>query len=646
MSVTPLRVLLVEDSDSDEALIHLHLSRGGFDPQVTRVETGDDFKRALEQGTFDIIIADYNLPSFSGFEALAIFHRTHRDIPFLLVSGTVGEDVAVEAMRNGAQDYLLKDHLTRLAPAVLRELREARQRAERRAAEAALRDSELRYRTLVENSNDLVCEIDTHGIIHYVSPNHLSIIGFSQAELIGTSIFDRIHPEDQEAVRDILTSRGAAPVIYRHCHKDEHWRWFESSGRGFITADGREHGVVITRDITTTIKAEEVRKNLEAQLRQAQKMEAIGTLAGGIAHDFNNILTGILGNIELAELEIPQQHPARNFLRGALKASNRARDLVAQILLFSRRRDQQRVVCALDRVVKEALSLLRASLPSTIEFHVDIALKCPRVLCDTTQIHQVVMNLGTNAAHAMRETGGVFTVTLGPAEADPVLAAAHPQLASGRAVCLTMRDTGCGMDAPTRERIFEPFFTTKPSGEGTGLGLAVVHGIMQSHDGAIVAESEPGVGTEFRLYFPAIETDETDTSRSPFQIPRGRGERILLIDDEASIAQIGQRMLEKLGYHATALASSTSALELFTATPDAFDVIITDLTMPEITGVDLARRILSIDPDKAVILSTGFMRSLDIDRARNLGVKHFIEKPFTLHSLATQLREALHPVSR
>jgi PAS domain S-box-containing protein len=645
MSLTPLRVLLVEDSDSDEALIILHLSRGGFDPQVTRVETGDDFEQALQKGTFDIIIADYNLPSFSGFEALSIFRRTHHDIPFLLVSGTVGEDVAVEAMRNGAQDYLLKDHLTRLAPAVLRELREARQRADRRAAEAALKDSELRYRTLVENSNDLVCEIDSQGIIHYVSPNHLTISGFSQEELLGTCIFDRIHPDDQNTVREILTSRSPNAVVYRHIHKDDGWRWFESSGRGFITADGREHGVVITRDITASIEADNVRKNLEAQLRQAQKMEAIGTLAGGIAHDFNNILTGILGNIELAQLEIPDQHPARNFLRGALKASNRARDLVAQILLFSRRRDQQRSVCALDRVVKEALSLLRASLPSTIEFRIDIALKCPRVLCDTTQIHQVIMNLGTNAAHAMRESGGVFTVTLGPAEADPVLAAAHPQLASGRAVCLTMRDTGCGMDAPTRERIFEPFFTTKPSGEGTGLGLAVVHGIMQSHDGAITVESEPGKGTEFRLYFPAIETDDADASRSPFQIPLGRGERVLLIDDEASIAQIGQRMLEKLGYRATSLTSSTEGITLFNATPEAFDVVITDLTMPEITGVELARRILARDPHKPLILSTGFMRSLDIDRARNLGVKHFIEKPFTLHSLATQLREALHPVS-
>jgi PAS domain S-box-containing protein len=640
-ATTPLRLLLVEDSDTDETLVVLHLARGGFEPKVTRVETARDFERALSLGPWDIIIADYNLPTFSGFEALAIFRRSGIDLPFLLVSGTVGEDVAVQAMRNGAQDYLLKDHLTRLAPVVIRELREAHQRAERRAAEAALKDSELRYRTLVENSNDLVSEIDVHGRVHYVSPNHLPITGYAQFELVGTSIFERIHPDDLPLVQEKFQNHGDAPALYRYRHKDGAWRWFESSGRAFTTADGREHGVIITRDITATIDAENIRKSLEAQLRQAQKMEAIGTLAGGIAHDFNNILTGILGNMELAGLELPPGHPARTFLRDALKASNRARDLVAQILLFSRRRDQQRVVTALDRVVKEALGLLRASLPSTIEFQTDIAPSCPRVLCDATQIHQVVMNLGTNAAHAMRERGGVFTVTLGLIDADAALSSAHPQLASGRAVCLRVRDTGCGMDAPTRERIFEPFFTTKPAGEGTGLGLAVVHGIMQNHDGAITVDSHPGMGTEFRLYFPAVETGETEVVNIPIQPPRGNGERILLIDDEASIAQIGERMLNKLGYRATALTSSGQALAVYQQSPQSFDAIITDLTMPEITGVELARRVFLSRPELPVILSTGFMRSLDIDHARNLGVKHFIEKPFTIQSLALLLREAL-----
>jgi PAS domain S-box-containing protein len=640
MSTTPLRLLLVEDSDTDEALVLMHLTRGGFDTQVTRVETAADFENALMKSTWDLIIADYNLPSFSGFEALAIYKRSGQDQPFLLVSGTVGEEVAVQAMRGGARDYLLKDHLTRLVPAVIRELREAQLRADRRTAEAALKDSELRYRTLVENSHDLVSEVDLHGRVHYVSPNHFALTGYSQPELVGTSIFDRIHPEDQAAVQKAFQNRDSSS-LYRYRHKDGAWRWFESTGRAFTTADGREHGVIITRDITASIEAESIRKSLEAQLRQAQKMEAIGTLAGGIAHDFNNILTGILGNMELAGLELAPGHPARNFLRDALKASTRARDLVAQILLFSRRTDQQRVVNALDRVVKEALSLLRASLPSTIEFNIQIASGCPKVLCDATQIHQIVMNLGTNAAHAMRERGGVLTVTLGLCNTDLALAAAHPQLASGRAVRLSVRDTGCGMDPVTRERIFEPFFTTKPAGEGTGLGLAVVHGIMQSHDGDITVESQPGMGTEFHLYFPAVETGEAETSNIPVQPVRGNGERILLIDDESSISQIGERMLNKLGYRATALTSSKQALDVFEQAPHSFDAIITDLTMPEITGVDLAHRMLQVRPDLPVILSTGFMHSLEIDRARGLGVKFFIEKPFTIQSLAQQLRDAL-----
>jgi PAS domain S-box-containing protein len=513
MSNKPLRLLLVEDSDTDEALVLLHLSRGGFDPQVTRVETAAAFEHALKTGTWDLIIADYNLPSFSGFDALAIYQSSGLDQPFLLVSGTVGEEVAVQAMRGGARDYLLKDHLTRLVPAVIRELREAHLRAERRAAEAALKDSELRYRTLVENSHDLVSEIDLHGRVHYVSPNHLALTGYTQEELVGTSIFDRIHPEDQAAVQETFQNRNGS-ALYRYRHKDGAWRWFESTGRAFTTADAREHGVIITRDITASIEAESIRKSLEAQLRQAQKMEAIGTLAGGIAHDFNNILTGILGNMELAGLELPPGHPARTFLRDALKASNRARDLVAQILLFSRRRDQQRIVSALDNVLKEALSLLRASLPSTIEFNTHISPNCPRVLCDATQIHQIVMNLGTNAAHAMRERGGVFTVTLASCDVNPALAAAHPQLAAGRAVRLSVRDTGCGMDPVTRERIFEPFFTTKPAGEGTGLGLAVVHGIMQNHDGTITVESQPGMGRSFTSTSPQSKPGRPKRSTS------------------------------------------------------------------------------------------------------------------------------------
>ncbi len=640
MPGTPLRLLLVEDSETDAALVLLHLTRGGFDPRITRVETAADFQAALQAGGWDLVIADYNLPAFSGFEALALFQRSGLDLPFLLVSGTVGEEVAVQAMRNGARDYLLKDHLTRLAPAVIRELREARLRADRRAADAALKDSELRYRTLVENSHDLVSEVDLDGRVHYVSPNHRALTGYTEEELVGTSLFERIHPDDRAAVQSAFQNRNNS-FLYRYRHKDGAWRWFESTGRAFTTADAREHGVVITRDITASIEAETIRKNLEAQLRQSQKMEAIGALAGGIAHDFNNILTGILGNMELASLELPPGHPARAFLRDAVKASGRARDLVAQILLFSRRREQQRVVCSLERIVKEALSLLRASLPTTIEFSLQCDPGCPRVLCDATQIHQVIMNLGTNAAHAMRERGGMLTLSLSRCEVEPALAAAHPQLAEGRAVRLTVADTGCGMDAATRERIFEPFFTTKPAGEGTGLGLAVVHGIMQNHDGAITVESRPGEGTTFQLYFPALETCEVETKNLPARLAHGNGERILLIDDEASIAQIGERMLQKLGYRATALTRSSQALALLEKTPDAFDAVITDLTMPEITGVDLAKRLSQVSPGLPVILATGFMHSLEIDRARSLGVTFFIEKPFTIHSLAQQLSEAL-----
>jgi PAS domain S-box-containing protein len=637
---TPLRLLLVEDNDHDETLVLEELRRSGFAPEVTRVETAQQFVRALNSGPWDLIISDHSLPNFTGFDALSLFRHTTRDIPFLLVSGTVGEDVAVGAMKAGAQDYLLKDNLARLGPAVERELREARIREERRRAEHALKESEQRYRLLVENSNDLVTELDLSDKIHYASPNHAALTGFSPPELAGRSFFDRTHSDDAPQLRARLQSREALGA-YRYQRKDGAWRWFESSGRAFVTDAAQEHRVVVTRDITERIEAEATRKALEGQLRQAQKMEAMGMLAGGIAHDFNNILTGIIGNVELAGLDLPEEHPSRAFLADAFAASNRARDLVSRILLFSRRREQQRSVLSLGSVIKEALRLLRASLPATIEFHTEIDENGHRVLCDPTQIHQVLMNLATNAAHAMRERGGVLSVRMRPVTVEAALAAAHPQLASNAAVCLSIGDTGCGMDATTRQRIFEPFFTTKSAGEGTGLGLAVVHGIMESHDGAITVESEVGRGTVFHLYFPSVETGEDAVVDHPAMPPMGSGQRILLIDDESTVSEIGERMLRKLGYVPLAVTSGGEALKLFEQAPQTFDAVITDLTMPEITGVEIATRVLSLRPEIPVILSTGFMHSLEIDRASSLGVKHFIEKPFTLRSLGENLSAAL-----
>jgi CheY-like chemotaxis protein len=294
-------------------------------------------------------------------------------------------------------------------------------------------------------------------------------------------------------------------------------------------------------------------------------------------------------------------------------------------------------------VVKEALRLLRASLPATIDIRIDIDDDSPPVLCDPTQIHQVLMNLGANAAYAMRAAGGVLAVSLRAVEVESAMIAQHPQLGTGRTVCLSVRDTGCGMDAVTRERIFEPFFTTKGPGEGTGLGLAVVHGIMVNHEGVIVVDSQPGTGTVFHLYFPVIETAESESIAEPRPLPRGQGQRILFVDDEPAVVQLGGRMLLKLGYRPLAFANSLEALAAFRENPAEFDLVLTDLTMPDITGVELARQVHALRPELPLVIISGHMRTHDADQARSLGVRWFVEKPFSLSALAETFHQALPP---
>jgi signal transduction histidine kinase len=383
------------------------------------------------------------------------------------------------------------------------------------------------------------------------------------------------------------------------------------------------------------------RQQLAEQLRQAQKMEAIGTLAGGIAHDFNNILAAILGFAELATSHLPPSSTVWHYLQAVLTAGKRARDLVQQILAFSRKQSSERQRCHLQPLLKETLTLLRAALPSTIVIHQHIAEEAGAVVVDPTQIHQVVMNLCTNAAHAMRDKGGLLEVGLEAVEVDVPLAAQHPALTPGPYVRLTVRDTGHGMTPEVVQRIFEPYFTTKAPGEGTGMGLAVVHGIVLSHGGAITVASTPRQGTAFAVYLPQMAEGAPPRKAPPLTpLPLGK-ECILFVDDEAALAAMGQAMLERLGYEVVACSSSLEALEMFRAAPRRFDLVITDQTMPYLTGEALVRTLRDMRPDVPIILCTGFSHSLDAQKAQALGINAFLMKPWQGDDLARAVREAL-----
>jgi CheY-like chemotaxis protein len=375
---------------------------------------------------------------------------------------------------------------------------------------------------------------------------------------------------------------------------------------------------------------------------QRQKLEAIGTLAGGIAHDFNNILAAIMGYAELIGWEVPQTSKAGDNLRELLKAGCRARDLVQQILTFSRQSKQERKPIEIGPIIKETLKLLKASLPSSIEIKQEIEKDIGKIEADPTQIHQVLMNLCTNAGHAMSDHGGVLEVRLSHVDLDATTAAQSPNILPGSYIRLSVSDTGHGMSPEVFERIFDPYFTTKTVGKGSGLGLAVVDGIVKSHRGAITVDSKPGKGTTFHVYFPRIDhADGVRDTQEGESLVLGGNERILFIDDEQTLVDVGKQILRQLGYQVTIRTSSIEALKLFRAHPQQFDLVITDMTMPNMMGDKLAKELMGIRADIPIVLCTGFSEHITEEAAKEIGIREFAMKPLVTSDLAKTIRRAL-----
>ncbi|MBI2516344.1 MAG: PAS domain-containing protein [Opitutae bacterium] len=424
-----------------------------------------------------------------------------------------------------------------------------------------------------------------------------------------------------------------------------HKLWVRVLGRAEVK-DGhaiRVYGAF--QDITGRRDAEEMRRQLEGQLFQAQKMETLGTLAGGIAHDFNNLLTGILGYQDLALDTLPEGDQARNYLGAAREASMRARELIDQILTFSRQAGSEKVPVNLGQLVEDARRFLRATVPATIRIEVDIAPDCGRVLADATQLHQVLLNLGSNAAHAMRSTGGTMRLTLAPVVLDDAEAAALNHLEAGRYLKLSFSDTGHGMDEETRKRIFDPFFTTKEVGQGTGLGLSVVHGIIQAHRGTITVDSAPGHGATFTLYFPIAQAEQIEQAIVDTAMPRGSGELIAVVDDEDIVRSFAQMALEKIGYRVAAFDSPAQCLEALRRSPDDFTLLLTDQTMPVMKGIELAAEVRTVAAQLPVVIMSGYFSRISPDKLAQLGHVALLSKPFTNEELARTVHRAIRPDS-
>lgn len=507
-----------------------------------------------------------------------------------------------------------------------------------------LKESQERIARVFHLSPDAICFSRSHdGLISEINASFARLFGLEREESVGRTALDlgiwpspidrialiaEVHAKGE--VRDLeltMQHRSGAPLCVRFSARE-------------TRVNGEVYLVSILTDITEQRAADERLRRSEQQLQQAQKLEAIGTLASGIAHDFNNVLSAVIGNAELAQLELPPTHSARGNMQQVLQASQRAAGLIQQILTFTRKTESKRVVSKVTPIVKETLRFLKATIPASIELRHRV-IDSPAIACDLTQLHQVMLNLCTNAVHAMKSHPGLIEIVEESTEIDSTAEGVLAELKPGKYLRLRVLDTGCGMSPEVLQRVFDPFFTTKKPGEGTGLGLSVVHGIMRTHHGAVTISSTPGQGTVFHLYFPVAPAGQPEAPSASAEPPaRGRGQRVLLLDDEIAIVHVGERLLRRLGYEVEAFSAPEAGLARL-ASGGHFDVVLTDLMMPRLTGLMVAERVRALAPDLPVVLASGFLSDEALQGAREQGVAQTIDKPYTLEALGRALAAAL-----
>jgi PAS domain S-box-containing protein len=652
--VSELRVLFIEDSADDVWLMTRELEQAGFTVISQRVDSAQALEASL-QHPWDIVISDYRMPNISAYKALARVHQTNPNTPVIVVSGAISAEAAIELLHAGARDYITKDQLTRLAPSIQRSLQELALQHDRQQAITALQESEKLWLLALESSGDSVWDWDLTRNRLTFSRGWKSILGYAEDEISNypSEWLGRIYDEDLPyfctAIEQYLLGQIAVHnVEYRIHNKTNTLCWVLS--RGGIVArdpDGTPLRMVGTfSDITERKRSEGERLLFEQKLQQAQKMQALGTLAGGIAHDFNNILTAIMGYTSLLELEVSTQPDTLEIVLEVSHASQRAKQLVQQILNFSRPQEENFSVVHVQGILNEVLQLVRVVLPAQIKITTHIEKSASPVLANANQLHQIIMNLITNAIAAIEGKPGQIEISLVVVDQHDVSALLATEVPAGNYVELRVSDTGHGMDAATRERIFEPFFTTRAPGQGTGLGLSVVHSLVLSHHGFISVSSELQQGSTFRIFLPTTATTAGQAATAGTDTSQGAGQHILYVDDEPALCRLVVRMLERLGYQASTQSNGADAIEQMRNNGQIYSIAILDLTMPGMNGLDLAREILQIRPDLPIVLTTGSLSATTFEKIQALGIKSLLKKPFTNVELARTIADIVDPSER
>nr|NJM00878.1 response regulator [Desulfobacula sp.] len=656
------KILTIDDESYIRQSVRTYLEDYEF--TVFEAENGKKGIEVFDREHPDLVLLDLRMPEMDGLKVLEILRDKAPDVPLVVASGTGNITSVVEALHLGAWDYILKpiEDLSVLYHSIQKCLKQSRLKKENQQYQERLeelviertkelRKGEERYKAIFEYTGTAAIIIERDDTISMVNSKFAELAGMAGRDIVGLKKwYDFVAPDDIQVMRNYFEARlnlkteNYAPMQYEIKFTGS------NGGEKFVYVSlgvipGTDKAVVSLLDVTEKRKAEQRWRSLENQLKKAQKMEAIGTLAGGIAHDLNNILSPILG---YAEMIMRSSDPSASVFQRSekiQKAALRAADLVSQVLTFNRRNEEKKRIIKIHPVLKEVIKLLRGSIPSTIVIEDRIDRDCGPVEADPTQIHQIVMNLCTNAYHAMEEKGGILTVGLNEVvlTSSDIVDHASPECRPGTYLALEVSDTGCGMTEDVMERMFDPYFSTKEEGKGTGLGLATVYGIVKSCKGIIRVKSRVRRGTTFAVFLPVVSREDTaeegETPRSAQKT--GSGERLLVVDDDRDIALMCKEGFEALGYRVDLFFSSEEALDFFKREGHGIDLVVTDQTMPGKTGFDLARDILSIKRDIPIILCSGYSSAVSKETIEEAGIKSFVMKPVTVEDLSKKIQQLL-----